>query len=165
MAQKIAKIVSIAYLSLIAPFVLQSHHTLALPSPIRPRYGSKAPLLELCVDTDASLAPGSLSFSVIAGLKPCWSYSPLPSNTRSSGATVPTSVQASQPTLTIIIPVASGNAPQLVPQTVGPTNGAGVQANGNQGQETRGQDRTHRGDEEEAFPTTFVAPDPQHGTF
>lgn len=160
MARKIAKTVSFAYLSLITSFFLQSHPTLGLPLPIRPRYDSKAPLLELCVENDATLAPGSLSFNIVAGLPPCWDYSPLPSKT---GATVPTSVRASQPAPTIIIPVASDNVPQLIPQAVRPTNSAEVQANG--GQETRGQDRTGRGDEEETFMTTSVALDPQYGTF
>ena len=156
-----AKTVSFAYLCLIAPFFLHSHLALALPSPIRPRYGSKAPLLELCVDTDALLAPGNVAVSVMPGLPRCWSYSPFPSNSRSSGAAVPTSAQAPQPTLTIVIPAVGGNIPQLAPQAVEPTSSAEVQANSGQG--TRGQDRTDRGGEKDTFRTASVAPGPQYG--
>jgi hypothetical protein len=162
MARKIGKTVSLVYLSLIAPFILQSHPTLALPLPIQPRHGSNAPLLELCVDMDAPLVPGSVAVGVMAGLSSCWSYSPFASNTQSAVVPIPTNAQASQPTLTIIIPVASDNIPQLAPQAVAPTNSVEVQAKG--GQVTHGQHRTHRVGEEETFVTTFIVPGRQHGT-
>jgi hypothetical protein len=166
MAQKLAKTVAFTYLSLAAPFFLQSHSTLALPSPIPLRHGSIAPLLELCVDTDPSLAPGKAAVGVVAGLRPCWSYSPLPSNpsnTGSPGAAVPTNAQALQPTLTIHTPTENDSGPQRAPQAVGPTNNADVQAN--HGQATHGQDRTNRGGEEGSITTTSVFPGPQYGTF
>jgi hypothetical protein len=170
MAQKLAKTVAFTYLSLATPFFLQSHPTLALPSPIPLHYGSKTPLLGLCVDTDASLGPGKAAVSVVAGLWPCWSYSPLPSNpsnTISPGAAVPTNAQSLQPTLTIYIPTENDNGPQRAPQAVGPTNNAEVQANGGQGtrgEGTHGQDRTNRGGEEGSFTIIPVLPSPQHGT-
>jgi hypothetical protein len=86
----------------------------------------------------------------------------IPSNTQSAVVPIPTNAQASQPTLTITIPVASDNIPQLAPQAVAPTNSVEVQAKG--GQVTQGQDRTHHGGEEETFVTTFIVPDHQHGT-
>jgi len=161
MAQKFGKTVSLVYLSLITPFVLQSHPTLALPSPIRPRYGSKAPLLELCVDKGAPLVAGNVAVSVVAGFLSCWSYSPFPSATPTV-VPVPTDAQAPQPVLTITIPAANDHVPQLAPQAIGPSNGAEVQAKG--GQVTQGQDGTHRGGEEETFATKFVVPDHQYGT-
>ena len=158
MAQKFAKTVSFAYLSLVNPFFLRSYTALALPSPIRPRYGSEAPLLELYVDVETSLGPGNAVFSDVAGLSHCWSYSPFPS----SGVAVPTDIQALQPTLTILIPAANDNVPQLVSQAVGPTNSAGVQANGGQG--AQGQGGTDRKSEEETIRTTSAANIPQYGT-
>ena len=162
MAQKIGKTVSLVYLSLITPLLLQSLPTLALPSPIRPRHDSRVPLLKLCVDTDAPLASGNLAVGVTAGLPSCWSYSPLPSNTRSAIVPVPTNSQALQPTLTITIPVASNNVPEIAPQAVRPTNSVEVQAKG--GQVTQNQDGTRHGGDEEIFVTSFVDPNHQHGT-
>lgn len=162
MGQKNGKTVSLIYLSLITPFLLQSLPILALPSPIRPRHGSRVPLLELCIDTDALLVPGNVAVGSMAGFPSCWSYSPLPSNTQSALVPVAINTQAEQSTLTIIIPVAGDNVPQMAPQAAGPTNSAEVQAKG--GQVTQGQDRTHRGGEEGTFVATFIAPGHQYGT-
>ena len=161
MAQKIGKTVSLVYLSLITPFLFQSLPTLALPSPIRPRHDSSVPLLKLCVDTDAPLVSGNVAVGVTASLPSCWSYSPLPSNTWSPVVPIPTNSQAVQPTLTITIPLASNNVPQIAPQAVRPTNSVEVQAKG--GQATQNQDGMHHGGEEETFVTSFVVPDHQHG--
>ena len=163
MAQKFGKTVSLVYLSLITPFLFQSLPTLALPSPIRPRHDSRAPLLKLCVDTHASLVSGNAAVGITAGLPSCWSYSPLPSNTRSAVVSVPINSQALQPTLTITIPVASNNVPLVAPQAVRPTNSVGVQANG--GQVTQNQYGTYHGGEEEIYATSFVVPDHQHGAY
>lgn len=162
MAQKIGKTVSLVYLSLVTPFLLQSLPILALPSPIRPRHGSRIPLLELCVDTDVPLVPGNVAVSAMAGFPSCWSYSPFPSNTQSAVVPVSINSQAPQPTLTITIPI--GSVPQLVSQAqaAGPANSAEVQAK--VGQVTQGQDGTHRGGKEETIVTTFVAPGHQYGT-
>lgn len=159
MAQKMAKTVPFACVSLIASFFLQTHPTSALPSPIRPSYGSKAPLLELCVDLSAPLALGNVAFSVTTSSPPCWSYSPFPSNTVSSGAAVPGDVQASQPTLTITIPSMSGNIPQLAPQAFRPTESGQAKS----GQRTQDQFQTDHGVKEEALMTTFVVPNHQYG--
>ena len=62
-----------------------------------------------------------------------------------------------------MIPGASDNVPQLVPQAVAPTSIARVQGSGSQ--EARSQDGTDRGGEEVTILTTFIAPTPQYGTF
>jgi hypothetical protein len=162
MAQKFGKTVSLVYLSLITPFLLQGLPILALPSPIQPRHGGRLPLLELCIDTGAQLVPGNVAVNVMAGLPSCWSYSPVPPNTQSAVVPLSINAQAPQPTFTITIPIASDNVPQLASQAAGPTNGAEVQAK--VGQVTQGQHGTHRGGEEETFVTTFVVPGHQYGT-
>ena len=161
MAQKIGKTVSLVYLSLITPFLLQSLPTLALPSPIRPRHDSKVPLLKLCVDTDAPLVSGKVVVGVKAGLPSCWTYSPFPSTTRSAVVPSPTNSRASQPILTITIPVASGSVAQLAQQAVEPTNSVDVQVKG--GQVTQSKGGTHHISDEETSITTFVVPDHQYG--
>ena len=111
---------------------------------------------------DAPLVPGNVAVGSMAGFPSCWSYLPSPPNTQSAVVPVSINAQASQPTLTIIIPAASDNIPQMAPQAAGPTNSAEVQAKG--GQVTQAQDRTHRGGEEGTFETTFVVPGHQYGT-